>query len=212
MTDTSPQDAAGNSRGVWEFIWDLPVRAFHWLLAIAVAVGWYLGDNRSFSNIDYHFYIGYFVGGLVVLRLIWGFIGPKPARLSSLFHSIPATFAYLLTIPRREPSGTPGHNPIGSLSVLALLVSLLVQVGTGLFAEDDGLFSAGPLSGYLSGGMVAEMNAIHYWNSRILLFLVGTHVFAVLFYLVWKRENLIRPMFTGIKYVKRTTNSDTTQV
>ena len=184
------------------YVWDFPTRIFHWLLAVAVGVGWYLGDNRSFTNIDYHFYLGYAVGGLVVLRILWGFFGPKPSRLSALVPTPRSLFAYARTLGTRQPSGTAGHNPLGSLSVIALLVSLLVQVGTGLFAEDDGLFSAGPLSSYASAWLVAELNAIHYWNSRVLLVLVGTHVGAILFYWLWKRENLVGAMITGWKLVR----------
>jgi len=184
-------------------VWDLFTRLFHWLLVALVAVAWYIGDNRSFTNIEYHFYLGYTIGGLVVARLLWGLIGPRPIRLAALINSPRKTVAYASTLFRRKPSYTFGHNPIGALSIIAMIVSLTVQVGTGLFAEDDGLFASGPLSGYASSGWVIQMNAIHALNSKILLGLIGLHIAAVIFYLVWKRENLIWPMISGWKKVDR---------
>lgn len=201
----SPEDdkpARGRQRFAWAYVWDVPTRLFHWVLVLCVAAAWYIGDNRDFSNIEYHFYLGYTIGGLIVFRLLWGLVGPKPVRLVSLFHGPVSVVRYLATVFRREPSGTAGHNPIGSWSVIALLVSLSVQVTTGLFAEDDGLFASGPLAAYVSSSTILEMNSIHFYNSRILLVLIGLHVFAGLFYLVWKRENLIGAMFTGKKLVK----------
>lgn len=183
-------------------LWDPIVRAFHWLLAIAFAVGWYLGEFRSFTTIEWHFWLGYGIGGLVVLRLIWGLVGPPSARLSALFHSPSATWNYVRTLGRREPSRYPGHNPLGSLAILALLTSLSVQVLTGLFAEDDGLFSAGPLSYLIDSGWVAEINAIHHYNSRLLIAMVALHLGAIAYYALWKRENLILAMITGRKTVK----------
>lgn len=184
-----------------ERVWDMPVRLFHWALAICVGVSWYLGYFRSFDTIDWHFYLGYGIGALVVFRLIWGVVGPGTARLSSLFWS-PRTIArYAATMTRRSPSGFRGHSPLGSLSVIALLVSLIVQVITGLCAEDDALFSSGPLAGYVSSETVLSLTSVHYYNSRILIGLIGLHVLAILFYLVWKRENLVVAMVTGRKDV-----------
>ncbi len=196
------QPTHGGKRFAWVCVWDVPTRLFHWLLAVCVCVAWYIGDNRSFGNIGWHFYLGYIVGGLLVFRIVWGLVGPRPVRLASLFHGPGRVLGYLRTVPRREPSGTRGHNPIGSWSVLAMLVSLIVQVVTGLFAYDDGLFDGGPLSSYVSQSMILQMNAIHGTNAKILLALVGLHVAAALFYLIWKRENLIGAMITGRKLVR----------
>ena len=172
---------------------------------MCVAGAWYLGDNRGFETINWHFYLGYAVGGLVVFRLLWGLIGPAPVRLWALFHGPRSVLTYMATMFRRAPSGTAGHNPIGSWSVVALLTSLSVQVITGLFAYDDGLFSGGPLTDRVSEATVLQMNEIHEVNANILLALVALHVCAALFYLIWKRENLIVAMITGRKLVK--TNS-----
>lgn len=185
-------------------VWDLPTRVFHWLLVLSVCTGWLLGDNLSFSNINWHFYLGYMTIGLLVFRLIWGFIGSAPARLSSLLFSPGEIFGYLRRIGRREPSGVAGHNPIGALSVIAMLVALTVQVATGLISESDDFFTSGPFAGYVDDAVVQAANAVHEINSKILLVLVATHVAALLFYWIWKRENLVGPMLTGSKWIKKT--------
>jgi len=184
-------------------IWDVPTRLFHWALVGCFATGYYLGEFRDFSTINLHFYFGYTIGGLLVFRILYGLFGPKEVRLSVLLPSPRRVIAYLRHIGARRPSGVPGHNPIGALSVVAMLCALAVQVVTGLCAEDDTVFSAGPLAEYLSSGMVVKMTAIHHYSSTVLLVLVGLHIAAILFYAIWKRENLVGPMITGWKWVRR---------
>lgn len=184
-------------------VWDLPTRLFHWALVVTFATGYYLGEFRDFSTINLHFYAGYTVGGLLVFRILYGLFGPREVRLSGLFPSPKRVFEYLRHITLRRPSGVAGHNPIGALSVLAMLLALAVQVVTGLCSEDDAVFSEGPLAKYLSSGMVVTMTGIHHTSSKVLLALIGLHVAAIVFYAVWKRENLVRPMITGWKRVRR---------
>lgn len=184
-------------------VWSLPTRLFHWALAGTVLTGLYLGEFRSFTTIQLHFYFGYATGALIVFRLLWGLAGPPAARLSALFPSPRALVAYVRTLPRRRPSGMAGHNPLGALSVLAMLAALSVQVVTGLCSEDDGLFSAGPLASYLDPSTVLTMTALHHWSSRVVMALIVLHLGAVLFYRVWKREDLVTAMITGRKAVRR---------
>ena len=91
-----------------------------------------------------------------------------------------------------------GHNPLGGWSVLALLLSVLLQSVTGLFAS-DGIDTDGPFSGSVSGYTVKLMTRLHNWNEDVLLLLIALHVAAVLFYLLVKHDNLITPMVTGRK-------------
>ena len=183
-------------------VWDVPTRLFHWALAGTVLTGLYLGEFRQFSTINLHFYFGYATGALVVFRLIWGIVGPPHARLRTLFPSPKRLFNYVRTMFRRRPSGVAGHNPVGALSVLAMLATLIVQVGTGLCSEDDSLFSQGPLAEYLDSSTVITMTAIHHYSSRLLMALIVLHLAAILFYRVWKRENLVTAMVTGWKTVR----------
>ena len=88
-------------------------------------------------------------------------------------------------------------------------LALTAQVVTGLFSEDDGLFFSGPLASEVSSGTVGMMTGYHNFFAKVVLVLVALHVAAILFYLVWKRENLVTPMLNGRKWVReRTVNSE----
>ena len=89
------------------------------------------------------------------------------------------------------------------MSIFAILLALTFQVTTGLFSEDDGLFSGGPLASEVSNATVRLMTKFHDINARVILGLVALHVTAIVFYLIWKRENLITPMLTGWKWIKK---------
>lgn len=184
-------------------VWDLPTRLFHWALVACVSAGWLIGENMAFSTIQWHFYLGYTTGGLLVFRLIWGIVGPPSARLSALVPSPAALIAYIRDLPKREPSGARGHAPLGALAALALLTALSVQVVAGLFSESDDFFTEGPLADFASSEMVRFAGAVHSWTAEILMWLVIAHVSALVFYAVWKRENLVRAMITGKKIVRR---------
>lgn len=191
-----------NKKYIKKRVWDLPTRFFHWALAGTVFTGWYLGEYRDFSTIYLHFYFGYAAGLLIVLRVFCWVFAPTNSGREELLPGFRKTIAYAKTIFNREPSGVAGHNPLGALSVLAMLLVILAQVITGLFSEDDTMFSSGPFSSWVDSTSVVTMTAFHYWISRILITVIGLHVFAVLFYRFWKHEDLIKPMITGVKCVK----------
>jgi len=177
-------------------------RLWHWVLAIVIVLNWTFGTFMSFDNIEWHFYLGYTAIGLVVFRLLWGLIGPAPIRLSALVPTPSATLRYMQSMGSRHPSGTRGHNPLGSLSVIAMLIVIGVQAFTGLFLESEDFFEYGPLNDVASESTVKTMSAIHHILSDIIVILVALHIAAILFYLIWKKENLIKPMLTGWKWVK----------
>lgn len=184
-------------------IWDPVTRLWHWAIATSVIAGWCVGEFRSFSIIQWHFYLGYTTGGLLLFRYLWGFIGPAPVRYRTLFATLPGLLGYIRHSGNRKASGTPGHNPLGVLSIFAIVLALTLQVTTGLFSEDDGLFSAGPLSSEVSSSTVRLMTKFHDINAKVILGLVTLHVSAIVFYLIWKRENLITPMLSGWKWVRK---------
>lgn len=184
-------------------VWSWPLRLFHWALVVSVAGGWYLGDTRSFTTIELHFYFGYATLALIAARLLWGLFGPRQERLGALVTGPGRFVAYLRGLGQRAPSGVVGHNPLGGLSVVAMLLVLTVQAGTGLFAEDDTLFAEGPFAGLVASDLRLTLTAIHGWTAQILAGLVVLHLAAILFYAFWKREDLVRPMVTGWKWVRR---------
>ena len=183
-------------------VWDRVTRLWHWLLAASVITGWALGEFRTFSIMQWHIYLGYFTGVLLLFRYAWGWAGPAPVRHRTLFASLLSMPAYLRRVGVRSPSGVPGHNPVGALSVIAMVLALTAQVVTGLFSEDDALFYSGPLASEVSSDTVVMMTGYHNIFAKVVLVLLALHVAAILFYLVWKRENLIAPMLNGRKWVK----------
>jgi cytochrome b len=173
-------------------VWDGATRLFHWLLLALVCFSW---GSAEYGKMDWHRLSGSLLLGLLAFRLIWGFIGGSTARFGNFLASPMRVLAYL-----RGDSGTarkPGHNPVGGYSVLAMLLLLAVQIGTGLFAVDiDGLES-GPLSHLVSFDQGREASGIHELSFTLLQIVVAIHVVAVLFYLLVRKRNLITPMITG---------------
>ncbi len=185
-----------------EKTWDPVTRVWHWILAAAVIAGWCFGEFLSFSTIQWHFYCGYVVIGLLLFRILWGFVGPNPVRIRALFFTPKQIVDYLKTLGRRAPSGTAGHNPLGSLSVIAMILLLMTQATSGLFIESDDFFEYGPLAHLVSEATVSRLTWWHHTFAKLILIVVGLHVLAILYYLIWKKENLIIPMVTGMKWVK----------
>lgn len=171
-------------------VWDLPTRLFHWLLVLLFAFSWWSAENRE---MQWHYLSGLTLLGLLAFRIVWGVVGASTARFTSLFAS-PARVARYV---RGSDAPAPGHNPIGGYSVIAMLVALCIQVGTGLFATDvDGLES-GPLSFLVTFEQGRAAAQIHELSFNILVALIALHVLAVAFYLVVRKRNLIGPMLTG---------------
>ncbi len=186
-----------------EKVWDPVSRLWHWVFAAAVTANWILGTFMSFYTVRWHFYVGYLVLALLGFRLFWGIAGPAPARFGSFFPSRQAIARDLSGFFRREPGGVHGHSALGALSIYAMLLVIAGQAITGLFIEADDYFEEAPLFGYVTGNVSDFMNAVHHTLPDIILILVVLHVAAIIFYLIWKRENLIMPMIHGWKRVRR---------
>lgn len=178
-------------------VWDLPIRTFHWLLVVGILASWLTGEVFD-SYLNWHLVIGEGMLGLIVFRLVWGVIGSESARFVHFVKGPAAIKAYIseFWIDRRGRVWL-GHNPLGALSVLAMLLSLAVQVGTGLFAAADDYINYGPLNKFVSDGTASLLTEIHEVNFNILLGLVGLHLAAIAYYRFFKRENLVTPMVTG---------------
>ena len=176
-------------------VWDLPIRLFHWLLVLCIA-GSLISVNLGGNAIEWHAYFGYSVLTLLIFRFIWGFIGSKHARFNSF---MPTRLAILNYLQGRSPR-ILGHNPIGALSVFALLFVLSVQVITVLFVDDEIAFQ-GPLAKYVPNFIVSFLSEIHEGNQVIIYTLIAIHISAIWFYKKYKGENLIKPMLTGDKEI-----------
>ncbi|MCW5622006.1 MAG: cytochrome b/b6 domain-containing protein [Burkholderiales bacterium] len=178
-------------------VWDLPVRVFHWMLVILIATSWISAEIGG-NAMQIHQWSGLTVLMLILFRIAWGFFGGTHARFSSFVRSPAAAVRYGIGLIRGSREFHPGHNPLGGWMVMALLLSLLIQAGTGLFANDD-IMLEGPLAARVSKETSDLLTVIHEVNFNVLLGLIAVHILAALFYLVVKRENLILPMITGDK-------------
>jgi len=175
-------------------LWDGPTRVVHWALVLVIGFAWWSAEN---DKLEWHRWAGYSALGLLVFRLIWGFVGSATAQFANFVKGPQATLAYLKTLPGRRYAETPGHNPLGAWSVLAILTVLVAQVVTGLFAVDIDAFEAGPLSDRVDFDTGRLFSKWHEWSFTALQVLVAAHLAAVAFYLVYKRTNLVGPMITG---------------
>ena len=174
-------------------VWDLPTRLFHWLFMAAV-IGSFVSVKIGGNAMIWHGRFGFMVLTLLIFRLAWGFVGPVHARFSSFVKGPAAIIASLkgLTPP------VAGHNPLGALSVMALLILFLAQAVLGLFTSDE-IFYDGPFVKHVSNATVAVMTRLHKLNEWLLLGLIALHLAAILFYRLVKKENLVPAMITGDK-------------
>ncbi|MGB6053657.1 MAG: cytochrome b/b6 domain-containing protein [Burkholderiaceae bacterium] len=183
-------------------VWDLPLRLFHWSLALLVVVS-LVTQQIGGNAMEWHFLSGYAVLALLLFRLAWGLVGSRYARFSSFLYAPAEILAYLRGAARRYH----GHNPLGSLSVFALLGVVLAQAVSGLFANDD-IASEGPLVKFISKDWSDSFTWFHKAVSGNLIYaLIGLHIAAIVYYCLRKKQNLVKPMLTGDKVVDADTQA-----
>lgn len=178
-------------------VWDLPTRLFHWLLVISLGGSWWTAD-AGIEWMEWHFRFGYFAAGLIIFRVIWGLVGTRHARFSGFLYSPRRIIAYLATLGKRDSKPTTGHNPLGGLVVLLMLIIIGAQVSTGLFASDD-IFTDGPFHPLVSDDLAGTLTTWHHRIFTGIQIIAALHIVAILFYWLWKRQQLIWPMITGRK-------------
>ena len=176
-------------------VWDAPTRLFHWTVVLLVIVSY---TTVQLDRMDLHMLSGYATAALLLFRLAWGFIGSDTSRFSRFLKSPLAGLRHLAQFARREPDTEIGHNAAGGWMVLAMLACLGVQVGTGLFSNDD-VLTKGPLAYHVSKATSDWLSHIHSVNFYVLLALIALHILAILAYAMLKRQDLVRPMVTGKK-------------
>jgi cytochrome b len=169
-------------------VWDLPVRLFHWLLAALIAFSWWSVKNQ---HTDWHIWSGCGILTLLIFRLLWGFFGSSTARWANFVRGPRVVRDYL----HGKWSGI-GHTPLGALSVVALTGAVAIQVGLGLFSEDDDGLFFGPLSRLVSTDTSDKIREIHETWFKVVLGLIVLHVGAISFYRL-RGRHLTKPMITG---------------
>lgn len=164
-------------------VWDLPVRIFHWLLAISFFGAYLTAESERWARV--HITLGYTVAGLVAFRLVWGLVGTRTARFASFVRGPRAAVAYLRSLFTRRPEHHLGHNPAAAWAIVGLLGLAVGVTATG-WAGYQGL----------GGDWLGE---VHETAANLMLALVGVHVVAVIASSWLRREPLVRAMLTGRK-------------
>lgn len=180
-------------------VWDLPTRLFHWLLVTLIAMA-YVSRRWGDAGLVWHTWNGYAILVLIVWRILWGFTGTSTARFKSFFYWPWTAASYGVDFLLRRPRHFLGHNPLGGSMVFLLLGLVGLQGVLGLISYDDHDSNAGgPLAGKVADATWAAAAKWHVWVFDVILIAIALHIAANILYLVWKRENLVKPMITGRK-------------
>ena len=168
----------------------MPTRIVHWSISLLIPFSWW---TASHDQLERHRASGYALIGLIVFRLIWGVAGSETARFATFVKGPRAIRDYL------RGSGAPaaGHNPLGALSILAMLAALAGQIGLGLIAVDEDGIESGPLSYLVSFDTGRWAAGLHHTIFWAIVALAVLHVGAVLWYALVRRRNLVPAMITG---------------
>ncbi len=178
-------------------VWDPLVRVFHWVLVTGFFIAYLTEDDLM----DLHVFAGYTVAGLLVVRLIWGFIGTPHARFTDFVRRPGVVITYLKDIVAGRAKRYIGHNPAGGAMIIALLVSLVMIsiTGVALYGADE---HAGPMAGLFIGSpewVEDALEEVHDFFANFTLLLVIVHVAGVVYEGIVHKENLVRAMVTGRK-------------
>lgn len=164
-------------------VWDIPTRLFHWLLVASFATAFITSESEKLRDI--HVLAGYTIAGLIVFRLLWGFVGNRYARFSEFVPSPEKVLNYVKSFLTGKPQHFVGHNPVGAIAILLLLGMGLASAASGWAVYED-----------IGGHFVEEL---HEGAANFMLFVVGIHIVGVVVSSWLHRENLVKAMWTGYK-------------
>ena len=177
-------------------VWDIPTRLFHWsLVALFLFM---IISGESDDLMEWHFYAGYLLSGLILFRVIWGVLGTRYARFSSFKLNPFTTLSYTKDLLRLKHTSQYGHTPAGSLMVVLLLGLLGTQSVTGMMSTDDIIWN-GPLYNAVSGDTADLAGEVHEMIQALLQVIVGIHILAIILYKVKFKEPLVPAMIHGKK-------------
>lgn len=168
-------------------VWDGLVRTLHWTLAAAVVTAWISGHWQPEDFDAVHHTAGYVALAAVALRLAWGFIGPRHARLAQFLRGPRAVLAYARALRAGHEPRYIGHNPLGGWMALTLWLCAAGLSITGWLYTTEWLW------GY------AWLEALHAALGWLVAGLIGAHLGGAAMTSWRHRENLVRAMFTGAK-------------
>jgi len=214
---SSSETIRAKSRPASTLVWDPLVRFGHWALVAAFVVAYFSAEDEAGGPDALHVWGGYVVGVLVVLRVVWGFVGPRHARFSDFVCGPIAALAYFLDLVYGRARRYVGHSPAGGAMVIALLVCLAATVATGLIAygeEGKGPLAVvmvtdanangnearhRPLAGKRGEETETTVRELHDLLANITVALVAAHIFGVAVASIVHKENLVLAMITGRK-------------
>ncbi|MCG9695965.1 cytochrome b/b6 domain-containing protein [Shewanella sp. Isolate11] len=173
-------------------VWDLPTRLFHWSMVCLLGLLWWSAEE---GEMLWHQIFAYSLIVLILFRLVWGVIGSDTARFTHFIKSPKEVLQYL----KQRKKSTIGHNPLGGYMVITLIVVMLFQFISGLFATDD-VFTEGPLYSYVSDSVSSTLTSLHKLNFDLIIALATMHILAVIIHGI-KGDKLVGAMITGHKYV-----------
>ncbi len=168
-------------------VWDPFVRIFHWVLVACVVLNYFFIDDGE----TVHQWAGYIACGLIVARVVWGFIGSKYARFENFFPTPARLRAHLTAVRDRKQEFHPGHNPLGAMMMLALMALVLALGLTGFLQGTDAFWGD------------EWLQDLHAFIASALISLVGVHVLAAIVMGHIERVNLIGAMITGVKRIRK---------
>lgn len=196
------------------YVWDIFVRIFHWALVLLFITSYLTGEEETI----WHIYSGYTITVLVLLRIVWGFIGTRYARFSDFVRRPVVIKEYARGLMSGNPKHYLGHNPLGGAMVVALLCTLLLTTFSGmkLYAVEEGKgpFAAGGEMSLVSSAVADEdehehedeheegedfWEEIHETGINIMLLLIILHISGVVISSRVHRESLVKAMLTGYK-------------
>lgn len=189
-------------------VWDLPLRVFHWVLVLSIAASWYTAEfseeyvevgDSILSYTQIHYYLGYWALGLILFRILWGFVGPRHARFTNFLRGPGRVLAYMGSVMKRDSTPSIGHNPMGAWMVVVILLMVGAQALSGLFLIDNTEIYPAPFHPSVDSALAGQLGSFHHLNFDVLLWVIGLHVAAIVFYRVYKNQNLVGPMLTGRK-------------
>lgn len=172
------------------------VRIFHWSLLLTFTVAWLSGDELEVLHIN----AGYAVLGLMLLRIVWGFIGTHHARFRDFVYSPTEVKGFLRDTLMLRARRYLGHNPAGGSMIIVMLLSLVITTATGIacYGVEGGAGPLAMLAGASEGGedMLEE---VHEFFANLMVLLAVVHVIGVIVESRLNHESLTRAMLTGRK-------------
>ncbi len=176
-------------------IWDVPVRLFHWALALLVVFSFVTGKVGG-ALLEWHMRSGFCILTLLIFRIAWGIVGSDTARFVQFVRGPAAGLAYAREVIAKRKPVVLGHNPLGGWMVVAMLAILVTQAISGLFVDDE-ISTQGPLAVKVSNAFVSRMSALHHLNQWLVAAAVALHVSAIAYYHWGLGSNLVAPMLDG---------------